>query len=770
MYWLFRLLILVALVFCTTQPKAQNLPVAIGNWRAHLNYSKTIQVLKGDQIYCATENAVFAVDGDKEIGLFHKINALNDIEINCMGWDETTQQLLIAYKNSNLDILKASLVKNIRDIFRSNFVGNKTIFHIHCNNGLAYLSTGLGIIVVDLKRFEIKDTWVIGSNGAQIAIAATVINNGVIYAATTEGLKMAALNALDLANFRNWQPLSGKNGLSPGNIEFVGIANNQLMVQKNDSLLAFQNNQWNVIYSDLQWHITHTNTSENKILLSQKSSAGHARVLVLNGSAGIEKILLEPGIISLPKSTISLNNTIWVADYWGGLSSFGSTIENFIPNGPPPLPANGAFAFANGVLYQAAGSVNNTWNAGLNKTGMLVFSENYWKQINAHHTPLLDSVLDLTSLAVDPTNQSIWAGSFGGGLVHFEDSKTTLYKQSNSSLQPALVDKNSYRVSGLSFDKEANLWVSNDGAAQPLQLRKKEGSWKSFSIPFPLTENAAADLIHDDFGNLWIMSPKNNGLICFNHRGSIDNTSDDVWKYFKAGIGAGNLPSNQILCIVKDKSSSIWVGTDDGIGVINCTDRVFGSIACEAEIPIVQQDQFAGSLLKGENVQCMAVDAANRKWVGTQNGVWLLSEDGKKIIHRFTASNSVLLSNNIKKIGIDPQTGEVFFATINGLCSFRSTATEAAAVLKDVLVFPNPVPPAYQGSIAIRGLTENAVVKITELSGRLVFQARSLGGQVIWNGKDYNGNKIASGIYLVLVRNKEGNGKLATKIIITSGR
>lgn len=168
-------------------------------------------------------------------------------------------------------------------------------------------------------------------------------------------------------------------------------------------------------------------------------------------------------------------------------------------------------------------------------------------------------------------------------------------------------------------------------------------------------------------------------------------------------------------------------------------------------------------------MQCIAIDGANRKWVGTQNGVWMLSSDGKKIIHHFTIANSPLLSNDVKKIGIDPETGEVYFATFNGICSYRSTAIEAQEKLNNVLVYPNPVPAGYEGMIAIKGLTENALVKITELNGRLIFQTRSLGGQAVWNGKDYNGNKIASGLYLVFIKNDTGE-ELVSKIIITSGR
>ena len=279
-----------------------------------------------------------------------------------------------------------------------------------------------------------------------------------------------------------------------------------------------------------------------------------------------------------------------------------------------------------------------------------------------------------------------------------------------------------------------------------------------------------AQIIVDDLNQLWIQSPKNNGLFCFNYGQSIDNTSDDKWKYYRQGAGNGNLPSNTVLSLLKDKDGSIWVGTDQGIGNIRCISDIFSTQGCDAVLPVVQQDQFAGYLFKTEMVQCMALDGNNRKWIGTKNGLWLLSPAGDKTIYHFTAENSPLLNNDVNHIAVDPYSGEVFISTLNGICSFRSTATEGLTTHTDVLVFPNPVPPGYNGTIAIRGLVTNSLVKITELNGRLVYQTRALGGQAIWDGHDYKGGKAASGVYLVIIRDESGNDTVVTKIVMVSGR
>lgn len=763
-------LLLFLLLFTISSLPAQNAFPPIGQWREHLNYQQTIQVVNGDKIYCATNTNLFSVSSDKEIERYSKVSGLNDVGVQCIGWDAATQQLVIAYANSNVDVVKNNNTKNISDIKRSAISGNKTIYSVYCKDGLAYLSSGLGIILVNLSKYEIKDTWFIGNNGAQVKVNAIAIDGSSIYAATEEGLKSISVNNSNLSNYANWQMLSGANGLSAGPLKNIQFTNNKIIAEKNDSLFILNGNTWSLLYTDKSWPIVSITASENKLSVCQRTTTGAARVIILTTTGLIEKNISQSGVISFPKSAITESNSVWIADQFGGLSRFGSSLERFIPNGPPGT-ADGEIQIQNHILYAAAGSVNAAWNYQYNRNGLYYFQQDQWSFKSANNFPVLDSVLDFTTIAVDPTDASVWGGSYGGGLVNFKvDSQPIIYKKNNSSLQSATGDPTSFRVSGLAFDQNKNLWISNYGAPQNLQVRKADGSWKAFSIPFTHLENAVSQIVVDDTNQLWIVSPKDNGVFCYNYGQSIDNTSDDKWKFYKQGGGNGNLPSNNVLCLLKDRDGFIWVGTDKGIGIIQCTGDVFNAQSCDAVLPIVQLDRFAGLLFKDEIVQCMAVDGANRKWIGTKNGLWLISPNGDKIIYRFTEENSPLINNDVKRIAVDPASGEVFISTLSGICSFRSTATEGGAANNNVLVFPNPVPPGYNGSIAIRGLVDNAIVKIAELNGKLVFQTRALGGQAIWDGRNYNGQKIASGIYLVIIRDDSGNEKLATKIVITSGR
>ncbi len=747
---------------------AQNPIPPIGYWREHLNYQNTIQVIKGDKIYCATSSDLFSVDASNEIERYSKVNGLNDIGVSCIGWDASSKQVVISYNNSNVDLLKGSLVNNIGDIKRSNIAGNKTIYNIYCENNFAYLSSGLGVIVADLVKYEIKDTWFIGNTGGQVKVNGFSGDGNFYYAATDEGLKRASVHANNLANYSNWANLNPGNGLSAGPFVNVIYSNNNIIAQKNDSLFILNNGNWNLLYADVSWPIVSISSSENKILVCQKTVSGTSRVVRLTTTGTIEKNLSQSGIISSPRSALSDNGTVWVADLFGGLSNFGTSVQQFIPNGPLGT-ASGDMVLSNNILYAAAGSVDDAWNYQHNHNGIYLYTGGVWTDEGYYTLPVLDSVLDFLTLAIDPKDASLWAGSYGGGLVNFNKTKPVIYKKSNSTLQAAIGDPTSYRVSGLAFDKEGDLWVSNYAAPQDLQVRKADGTWKAFTIPFQHFENALSQIVVDDADQLWMVSPRGNGVFCYNYGTSIDATNDDKWKYIQSGKGNGNLPSNNVFCLAKDKDGFIWIGTDHGIAVMQCTTAIF-SQNCDALLPVVQQGQFAGYLFHDEEVHCIAVDGGNRKWVGTRNGVWLISADGTGIIYQFTEDNSPLLSNDIKSIAIDPVTGEVFISTFAGICSFRSTATEGGETNSNVLVFPNPVPPGYNGTIAIRGLVDNAIVKIAELNGRLVYQTRALGGQAVWDGHNYKGEKVASGVYIVLVKNDDGTERTVTKIVMVSGR
>ena len=692
-----------------------------------------------------------------------RINALSETGISAIEFDDVNKKLFIGYKTSNIDIVYRNDVFNIPDIKIDNIVGDKTIYNVLSNGKYFYLSTGLGVVVIDAEKYEVKDSWFIGNNGAKVKVNGFTADNSFFYAATNEGLKRTAINTSDPANYLNWQNLSGANGLSAGAISDVIMVSNKVFLTKDDSVFVLNGNTWNLFFTQNGWRIRRINSSGGKLIISQTSNPG-AKVTSINTDGTIARTIQQTGSVIQPADVLLENNNYWVADSVGGLNKFTpSSIQTYNLNSPQSI-ATGEIVFVNNSFYAAAGSVNDNWQKQNNKNGIYKFSDGQWINYNSRQFALFDSLPDVIAVTIDPRDESIWAGSYGGGLLHIKPGNGFEIFKQNSPVAQTTFDAGSYRVAGLAMDKGQNLWIANYGASQNIVVKKNDNTWRSFAPPFALSENAVAQIVIDNEDQKWIVSPKN-GLIVFSDNKTIDITADDKWKLYRRGSGIGNLPSNSVLSIAKDKNGFIWVGTDDGIAVIQCPQNVFSSQGCDAILPVVTQGGFNQYLFKGEEVRSIAVDGADRKWVATKNGAFLISAEGDKLIYRFTEANSPLLSNDVKRISIDGRTGEVYFATVNGICSFRSSATEGTVTNSNVLVFPNPVPPGYPGAIAIRGLVNNAIVKITELDGRLVYQTRALGGQAVWDGKDYKGRKISSGVYLVLVSDEGRKENLATKII-----
>lgn len=738
-------------------------------WREHLPYQVTMDVAaSSSKVYAATAFSLFSVDlSTKEIERFSRVSGLSETGISAISFDNLTQKLFVAYTNSNLDVLDAKGIYNIPDLKRSTIAGDKNIYAIYPDGNRTYLSTGLGIVVLDAEKYEVKDSWFIGANGGYVKVNAFTKAAGFFYAATEEGLKRTSVNTANPADFQVWQNVSGSNGLAATAAKSVVHFQNKVIALQNDSLFVENTGAWQAFFAN-GWPVTSINVSGGKLLVTQRQSNGAAQVIALAENGSVQRTIVQPGVVSFPKKAVAVGNDYWIADLVGGLSQFTSnSFEVYKLNSPQDVVL-GQMTVRNNILYATAGSVNTNWNYQFNRSGIFRLENGEWSAINRFPYPLLDTLLDFITVAIDPRDNTVWAGSFGGGLMHLENNSSPKIFKQNSPIGSTIGDPSSYRVAGLAFDNENNLWVSNFGSPAQLHVLKENNTWQSFTVPFTLFQNAVAQIIIDDGGNKWMQAPLGNGLIAFNE-GSFTNPADDKWKFYRVGSGLGGLPSNNVLCLAKDKSGFIWVGTDNGIGIIQCPEEAFSS-TCEAILPIIKEGAFAAFLFKGQEVRSIAVDGADRKWVATASGVWMISKDGDKVLANYTEQNSPLLSNDVKSIAIDGVTGEVFIATAKGLISFRGSATEAEETKTNVLVYPNPVPPNFGGTIGIRGMPENTVVKITELAGRLVYQTRSLGGQAVWNGKDYRGNKAASGVYLVLAVSDSGEEKVVAKIVIANGK
>ncbi len=743
-----RSLFFIGYWLLTLQVIAQAPP--IGSWRVHHSYAGTIQVVKGDKIYTATPEAIFSTNNTGQFEYYNKLTGLSDASIATIQWDSETEQLVVAYTNNNIDVIKGGLVKNIYDLVRTSRI--QKINSIYCEKGMAYVNTNIGVVVIDLFKYEIKESWILGSSGNILEVFSLTKGSGNWYAATQNGIYTTPITNTNIADAKSWTVFYNAANSLP--VKKISSTPTGLIIEKNDSLLLIQPAATTTLFYKASEQIKAWQFTEQKITIAttdKQTSKARVHQFTIGNATGL--IFEQPDTFINPNDCIFSNGIIWISDQVTGLIQLDPSTSSFvkmIPGGPGGQITTALLASSAGVL-----AASNT------KKGWAILENGKWQAQKG-----LDSVTGVQSIAINHLDNSIWLTTSELGVAKWQNNKVQLFNPRNSSLMTTA--NNSCFTSGVVADSKGNSWVSNTGTTKSIHVYQPDGKWTGFTNPFGMTDAGTLEI--DDIGQIWGTTKNANGLFVYNPGSSLTSSTDDRWKQYKAGTGIGNLPSNQVNCAAKDKNGFIWVGTDRGIGIIQCVENIFTAAGCDALLPVVQQDRFAGLLFKDENVQTIAVDGADRKWVGTQNGVWLISATGEKVIYRFSTNNSPLLGNDISKISIDPLTGEVFIATNNGLCSFRSTATEAVTAQQKVLVFPNPVPPGYNGSIAIRGLTNNALVKITNLYGALVYQTRSLGGQAIWDGKNTNGTKVASGVYLIICRDDSGVEKIATKITIVQGR
>jgi len=754
---MYRLISLAVIYMLSGTAFAQSIP-PIGQWREHLPWNNAIQVaVNGSTIVAATPYAMFFYNpGEGSFIRRSKVNGLHDIHTSAMAVDQKSGKTILAYRNGNVDVITTDDITNIPDLRISSVQGDKTVNRIIAKDNKAWLSTGLGVVLMDLDQYEVKSTWRPSASGSPIPVFGLAFYKDSIYVACSEGVRKLAARD-DGANFKNW---TTADPALTGKADHVLSDNNNLYVIFDNRILKWNGRTFSAFYSTAG-KIISADIGTSGLLVSEIFS-GAGRVLHLSESGSVIKIF-QPPVLSYPEQALLVGSDAWIADRNNGLIRVsGNEAERVFPNSPINT-ASGEMKFIGNTLWAAAGSVNEAWNYQFNPNGLYRFQNEKWDGYNLYVYPKIDSLLDFVTITGQATTGSVYGGSYGGGLLEItKDGKLNIYKQ-NSPIQSAIGDPGSYRVSGLATDAASNVWISNFGAPNNILVKKADGRWLSFSVPFFHIENAVSQITIDSYDQKWIVSPKGNGLFLLNSGASIDNTGDDRWRYFRQGKTFGNLPSNIVFCTVQDKNGFIWVGTGKGIAVITCGQDAVNS-NCDAVIPVVKQDNFAGYLFQDEEVLCMAVDGANRKWVGTRNGLWLISEEGDNVLYQFTTENSPLLANEINSLAVDPITGELFVATASGICSFRGTATAGGDTKSNVLVYPNPVPSGYGGIIGIRGLPDNSLVRITELDGRLVYQTRSQGGQATWNGKDYKGNRMASGAYLVLVSDGQNQERMVTKI------
>lgn len=765
-----RSVFLFALIALTNLPLFAQ--IAVGQWRDHLPYTSGVQVADaGDWIYAASANGLFRhhkTEGDIE--RLSKVSGLSDIGYSSIVWSDQHATLVIAYSNTNIDVVRNGQVINVPDIKDKSILGNKTINDIHLVGDLAYLACGFAIVVLDIVKLEIKDTYYIGPEGSVLNVFDIATSDTDLFACTEAGVYHAPLTGVNLANFENW---SRYEEIPLGTYNAGTWFNNQLFVSLSvdnaiDTMYRY-GNQWERLGLLQEQEIRSLETSEELLVVCSGGSVAEYDENLVRKRLAFD---YGQGIYGNPAhATVDEKGIMWIADRWNGLIRHPQDLSfQFVHvNGPSGI-SNYDIDVWDGRCYVASGSISSIWSNLYNSDGMYSFKEQQWNNISAHAFPETSNLRDYIRVLVDPfDSKRVYATAWGSGLVeYYDDQFVALYDTLNSALQPLVFAPDVIRVSGMEIDRNTGtLWIGGSGSADLLYAKSQAGEWYAFDVE-GIGSITLSDIAIDNIGQKWIIAPRGVGMVVYNDNGTLANSSDDQSIKLTQNEGNGNLASNSVFSIAADFDGEIWVGTDNGISVFYSPESVFEGGNFDAQQILVEQDGYVQYLLENETVTVIAIDGANRKWIGTAKaGVFLMSEDGTEQIQHFTKGNSPLFSDQITSLGIDHLSGEVFIGTDKGIISYRGTATYGSPefVTDDVYAYPNPVEPDYEGPIAIKGLVRDADVKITDAAGKVVYATIAEGGQAIWNGNSFNGKRAKSGVYMVFASNEDGKETFVTKIL-----
>ena len=768
------------LLFANALLFSQATETEIGQWKEHVPYQRGNSVVANNNIvYCGSEAQFIAYNMNSgEMKRYTTINGLSDIGVRLLDFNQSTGGLLVAYKNGNLDILEGDKITNIISIKDAEIIADKTIFNIRMHDELAYISTGFGIVVLNMKRKEIKDTYLIGKDSEPLTVYDVVIvkEEETIYAATAEGVRKASLSD-NLSDFNSWSKLDflPEPDASFTHIDYFSgkLVLNQQTSQKDTDLVYLLTDTVTELFEEASNARNYDlKVQDDRILISRTYE-----VIVYDKEFKriIQIYEYGEGVTVEPNSCIQHKDNYWMSDRRLGLVRWYQTneYEVILPNGPNTLSIHD-MDVVKGIAWTTSGIMDAGYRGSPNLPEFNKLENLEWTGISRRNESKLDSVYGYIKVVINPRNpKQVFMASWDNGLIEILDGKVNrifnmetqaLYGHALSPIQGS--DK-LIRVGGMAFDDDGNLWITNSENIYGLCVMKADGTWLRYDLRRYLDGSTiVGDLVISDDNRKWILLNRASS----NYRLVVFDNGDEVgsaYQYTALSTDElrGSIPGSTVHCITKDKSGAIWIGSDEGPAVFFSPQYVFET-QLDAQQIFVQQDGQTQILLETEDIKSITIDGANRKWFGTSNsGAFLMSSDATKEVNHFTKENSPLFSNEVNNITINHENGEVYFCTSEGLISYKGTATEGGSGFSSVEVFPNPVNRDYTGLIAIKGLSENSNVKITDASGVLIFETTAYGGQAVWDGYSLSGNKAKNGIYLIFCTDPLGENQEVAKLL-----
>ena len=747
-------------------------------WEDFFSYNNVKDfIVIDDNIYALTDNAVFIYNtASNETQKLSSINGLSGEPTSAIHYNSTHKRVVIGYETGLIEVINEDGTINIsKDIVNFNQSGEKRINHISEFNNKLYISTPFAIIVYDIDKLEFGDTYFIGANSTSVNINETLIVNDQIYAATDSGIFVANLSNPNLIDFNYWQLLF------TGNYSNIIRFNTVIYASTGNDLITISGSNSTVEKTFLT-PIKKLNKEEQRFIITLQSEA-----IVLNANlVEVYKSTPTTNFNFTLNSASSFGNNLFLAtNEFGVLQTPLSGNQSFTEIHPKGPLSNSVFsmdAFNKNIWFVYGGYTSAYVPTG-NLKGFSHYNGSDWK--NTTFTSALP-IFDLVNVTIDPNHDNrVFLSSFadtnsgnilsGGGLLEVVDDQIiNFYNSLNSPLEdlfPNDPNRITTRINGTVFDSQGNLWITDATATNKLKKLSSGSTWKSIDLR-SLQTNSAEEvntIIVDKSNSLWI-GTRRNGAYVYNETG-------DRKRALTTEATKGSLPHANVRTIAVDRNNRIWIGTQSGLVVFYGANSLFEASIYNTEPIIILDDGIPKKLLGNQTINSIAIDGADNKWFGTDNGgVLYTNPSGQKTLASFNKDNSPLPSNKILNISVDTSNGKVYFATDKGVVAYNSNVASFGETLEEVYAYPNPALKNHQ-TITIDGKNGNHLpkgtnVKILDVAGNLVYETNVVegqeiqGGKVVWNKTNLSGQKVASGIYIVLLSNDDASETTSTKIAI----
>ncbi len=747
-------------------------------WTTHFSYNNTVKVcITKHKVFALANNHLYSISkDDATIETHTTLDGFSENEVTDIQHNEEKGCLIIVYNNSNIDIIESDgTIYNVPDLYQKQMSVNKTVYQITMDKEFAYLSTGFGIVVVNLDKKEIANTYIIGPDATKVPIYGIAIDEESIYALSTEYIYTAKKKGTNLLDYNNWQ--ENKISLNTtANCNKLFKFSNSLFTIKSDSIVYMYNDGWKDFYTASKYADLHC--TDNKLLISTANNG----LITYNQELSEDFQIKE---YALNADYDKYSNTYWIASGKTGCRRISNNTGYTYHIASPALTEGQRLIYSGNRMYYLNGR-GSLVSRGFKEPIISYVEDHKWHNLSPEEMGVYDFVTptyDVTSVVTNPKDKNHWYfTTFGEGVFEVKNNKVINLYNTNTTNDnlPAAEPNNihSNYCDGLSIDSYGNIYATSTVVNHPISIYSPNNGWKSLIHKNDQLTGWAKGFVFTSKFRLLINTRYNPFIFLWNDNKTPFDPSDDIEKLYLAtewvDKDGKNVSPTYIHDVQEDRNGTLWAATDRGPILFQNPNKIFSDkdYRC-TRVKINRNDDsgLADYLLDGETIYAIEVDYGNRKWIGTANsGLFLVSEDGTETIAHFTKENSPLSSNTISDIELNPITGELFIATPEGIYSYQTESTQPVkeATTETIYAFPNPVRPEYSGEVTIAGLEENSTVWITDASGDLVFKGRSIGGSISWDCKNKSGQYVTGGVYIVLVSNENSDNpnSVATKILI----